>query len=73
MSQNTDARPAVQDLLNAIRGVFAKYTRSTREKAWDNGIQSADGRKAIDKLIKNPKVPIVGAYRFLKFKEWINR
>ena len=72
MASKTDARPATQDLLDAIRGVFAKYTRETRNKSWHDGIESASGKAAIQKLIKNPKVPIVGSYRFLKFKEWLN-
>jgi hypothetical protein len=71
MSSKSDSRPAVQDLIDAIRGVFSKYTRETRSKAWHDGIESTSGKAAIQKLIKNPKVPIVGAYRFLKFKEWI--
>ena len=67
-----DARPAVTDLISAIRGVFTQYTRETRDKAWHKGIESVDGKNAINKLIKNPNVPIVGQYRFLKFKEWLN-
>jgi len=71
LASKTDSRPAVQDLLDSIRGVFSKYTRETRSKAWHDGIESTSGKNAIQKLIKNPKVPIVGAYRFLKFKEWL--
>ena len=72
MSKVSDARPAVNDLLNAIRGVFKNYTRAAREKSWKQGIETAEGRNAINKMIKNPEVPVVGVYRFLKFKEWIN-
>lgn len=71
MASKTDSRPAVQDLIDAIRGVFSKYTRETRSKAWHDGIQSTSGKNAIDKMIKNPKVPITGTSRFLKFKEWL--
>jgi hypothetical protein len=67
-----DARPAVKDLIDAIRGVFKNYSRETRDKAWHKGILTQDGRKAIEKMIKNPKVPITGTSRFLNFKEWLN-
>ena len=73
MSKSSDARPAVKDLISVIRGVFQKYTRTTREKSWKDGIESADGRKTISRLINNPNVPTPGTYRFLKFKEWINQ
>lgn len=70
MSQKTDPRPAIQDLLDAIRGVFKKYSKPAREKSWQ-GIQSAEGRDSIQKLIKNPAAPVTGTSRFLKFKEWL--
>lgn len=72
MSKN-DARPAIKDLIDAIRSVFKKYTRETREKSWKNGIQSADGKNTIDKLIKNPNVPIIAPYKLLKFKEFVEQ
>ena len=72
-SKSSDARPAVKDLISAIRSVFQKYTRTAREKSWKDGIESAEGRKTVHRLINNPSVPVVGAYRFLKFKEWINQ
>lgn len=71
-SKGSDARPATKDLIGAIRGVFQNYTRTTRQKAWKNGIESAEGKQTISRLINNPNVPVVGIYRFLKFKEWFN-
>ena len=72
MSQVSDSRPAVKELISAIRGVFSKYTHEAREKAW-RGIQSTDGKNDINKLIRNPKVPITGTYRLIGFKEWFNQ
>jgi len=72
MSKN-DARTATVDLINAIREIFKKYTRETRIKSWKDGIESVDGKEAINKLIKNPSVPLIGIYRYLKFKEWLNQ
>jgi len=72
MSKN-DSRPAIQDLINSIRDVFKNYTRETRDKAWHKGILSSEGRNAINKMIKNPSVPITGTARFLKFKEWLDQ
>jgi hypothetical protein len=71
MASKSDARPATQDLIDSIRGAFQRYTRETRHKAWYDGVNSAQGKNAIEKLIKNPKVPIIGVYKFLKFKEWL--
>lgn len=71
-TSSNDARPAVQELIDSIRSVFKKYTKKTRDIAWHNGILSAQGKNAVDKMIKNPSVPIVGTARFISFKEWIN-
>lgn len=71
MNQKSDPRRAIQDLIDSIRNIFKNYSKSSRERAWE-GLQSPDGRKAVQKLIRDPRVPITGVSRFISFKEWIN-
>ncbi len=72
MAQKSDARPAIQDLLDAIRGVFKQYSKTAREQSWKS-IETGEGRSAVQKLIRDPKAPVVGTARFLKFKEWMDQ
>ena len=68
--KKSDARPGIQDLLDAIRGVFKKYSREAREKSWRD-VTTGEGLKAVHKMIRDPGVPIISPYRFQKFKEWL--
>lgn len=45
--------PAVEDMAKALVKVFAKYSRHTREDAWEQ-LTSVKGKKEVDKLLINP-------------------
>lgn len=66
----SDARPATSDLISNIRSVFKKYSKSARRKSWD-ALTSSEGKSIINKLINDPKTPVTGVPRLLKFKEWL--
>ena len=70
-SQKSDARKATKDLIDDIRGVFRRYTRSTRRKSWD-ALMSPGGKSVVNKLINDPKAPVTGIPRLLRFKEWLD-
>ena len=67
-----DARKATSELIGDIRGVFKKYTRSARRKSWD-ALTSSGGKSVVNKLINDPRAPVVGIPRLLKFKEWMEK
>lgn len=66
----SDPRQAISDMVFGLRDVFKKYDRSARKKAWDS-LQHGEGKKHMAGLIDNPSKPIVGVYKWLSFKEWI--
>jgi len=70
MNEKSDARPATKDLLDSIRGVFKHYSKSARRKSWD-ALMSPGGKSVVNKLITDPRAPVVGIPRLLRFKEWI--
>ena len=45
---NSNIKDAVVDIAKSLEGVFKKYTKNTREKAWKK-ITSKDGEKENDK------------------------
>jgi hypothetical protein len=66
-----DSRAAVQQLIDAIRGVFKNCSRGVRRKSWDS-LQSSDGKAVVNKLINDPKAVVSGTARLLHFKEWLS-
>jgi hypothetical protein len=54
---NSNIKDAVVDIAKSLEGVFKKYTKNTREKAWKK-ITSKDGEKEIKKIIIDPTRPI---------------
>lgn len=66
----SDPRQAISDMVFSLRDVFKKYDRHSRKKAW-NSLQNGDGKRHMGELIDNPGKPIVGVYKWLSFKEWI--
>lgn len=51
--KKTNLKDAIMDLARGIEIVFRKYTKSTREKAWDK-ITSKDGEREIKKILLDP-------------------
>lgn len=51
--KKTNLRDAIMDLARGIESVFRRYTRSTRDKAWEK-ITSKDGEKEIRKILLDP-------------------
>jgi hypothetical protein len=70
-SDKTFTRQAILDLAAAIKNVFKKYNRQTREKAWKKLI-SPQGQEDVDKLIKNLNKPL-SMFRRLQFAEWLDQ
>lgn len=51
--KKTNLKDAIIDLARGLESVFKKYTRSTREKAWDR-MTSKDGEREVRKIIADP-------------------
>lgn len=52
-NNQTNLKNAVVDLAKSLETVFKKYSRSTREKAWDK-LTSAEGEKEVKKILLDP-------------------
>lgn len=70
-NQKSDSRQATKDLVDSVRSVFKDYSKSARRKSWD-ALTSSAGKTVVNKLIADPKVPVIGISRLLSFKEWLN-
>lgn len=51
--KKTNLKSAIMDLARGIEAVFRKYTKSTREKAWEK-ITSRDGEREVKKILNDP-------------------
>ena len=69
MSDNTDRKTAILDIAKSLKGVFKKYSRSTREYAW-NQISNAKGKSQVHKLIVDPNINL-NTFQKLIFREWL--
>lgn len=49
----TNLKDAVVDIAKALESVFKKYSRSTREKAWER-VTGREGEKEIKKILVDP-------------------
>lgn len=70
MGDKTQLQNATTDMASALKDVFKKYTRQTREKAWSK-LTSQDGRREMDKLLQDPNRPL-SQFRKLNFAEWLH-
>ena len=70
MAQNSDSRKAINDIVDVLKGIFKRYSRTARRRAW-RSVTSSAGNKVIDRVINNPGVSTPGLDR-LAFKEWLN-
>lgn len=72
ITMNSDARPALEDLVRSIKSIFEKYTQHARGKAW-KALTSPKGKALINTLVPNPKRPTPGLRRLLSFREWMEQ
>lgn len=70
--QNSDARKTLKELVDEIKSVFKKHSRSARDRAWD-AVTSSRAQKEIKQLIVNPSKPIIGTSRWLSYREWVEQ
>jgi hypothetical protein len=68
---DTNLQKAILDIASNLKKSFAKYSRSTRDKAWKR-ITSADGEREIDKILLNPERQL-NTFQKLAFKEWMEK
>jgi len=71
MGQKSSQKEAIQDMMEKLAGVFKKYTRESRRKAWDK-LTNAKGKKEVNKILTNPYRPLNQFRKLaLSFKEWM--
>lgn len=51
--KKSSIKDAIMDLARSMESVFRKYTKNTREKAWDR-ITSKDGEREVRKILVDP-------------------
>jgi hypothetical protein len=66
----SDIKNAIVDMASSLAGVFKKYTRSTREKAWKD-LTDHRGQVEIKKILQDPSRPI-NTFQKLSFREWLD-
>lgn len=52
-NSKSNLKDAIVDIAKGLESVFKKYTRQTREKAWDK-ITSKSGEKEVKKILQDP-------------------
>lgn len=73
-SNQTNLKNAIVDLAKSLEGVFKKYSRSTREKAWER-VTSKRGEAEVKKILLDPKRQINTFQKLAteSFSEWVKR
>lgn len=66
---DTNIQKAVLDIAGSLEKSFRKFSKSTREKAW-NRITSAEGEREVKKIIQDPNRQL-NTFQKLAFKEWM--
>lgn len=66
---DSNIKSAIVDIASNLSKVFKKYTKNTREKAWDVLINK-EGEKELKKLLIDPSRPL-NIFTKLGFKEWL--
>jgi hypothetical protein len=74
---DTNVKDAIVDIAKSLETVFKKYSKNTREKAWDK-LTSKDGEKEIKKILVDPSRPINTFQKLatqkdesINFKDWL--
>jgi len=55
--KNSSLKNAIMDLARGLETVFKKYTRSTRNKAWEKMI-SKEGEKQVARILRDPSLTV---------------
>ena len=66
---DTNIQKAILDIAGSLEKSFRKFSKNTREKAW-NRITSAEGEREIKKIIQDPNRQL-NTFQKLAFKEWM--
>lgn len=69
-SIDSNRQKAIVDMASTLAKVFKKYTRNTRERAWDD-LHKPDGQREIKKILQDPDRSLNG-FPKLAFKEWLS-
>jgi hypothetical protein len=67
---DTNIKKAIVDMASSLSGVFKKYARQTREKAWKD-LTGSTGQREVQKLLQDPSRPI-NTFQKLSFREWLD-
>lgn len=70
----TNLKDAIVDLARSLETVFRKYSRGTREKAWER-LTSRKGEAEVKKILLDPKRQINTFQKLAteSFSEWMER
>jgi hypothetical protein len=68
-SIDTNTKKAIIDMASSLAGVFKKYTRSTREKAWKD-LTGSEGQHQMKKILQDPSRSL-NTFQKLSFREWL--
>lgn len=71
-SNKTNLKNAIVDIVKNLESVFRKYSRQTREKAWER-LTSKQGEKEMVKILNDPSRPVNTFQKLAtdSFKEWL--
>lgn len=70
MSQSSDARKTLKELVDGIKKVFKKHSRTARNRAW-NALTSKKAQSKMDQVIKNPSIVVNNTNSWLTYSEWV--
>lgn len=68
MTSNSDARKTLKELVDNIKRIFQKHSRSARSEAW-SALTTQEGEKEIKKLIQDPNRVVNSTSKWLNFKD----
>lgn len=73
-NNQTNLKDAIVDIAKSLETVFKKYTRSTRNKAWER-ITSKKGEAEVKKILLDPKKQVNTFQKLANesFSEWLER
>jgi hypothetical protein len=73
-NNQTNLKDAIVDIAKSLETVFKKYTRSTRNKAWER-ITSKKGEAEVKKILLDPKRQVNTFQKLANesFSEWLER
>lgn len=68
---DTNLQKAILDIAGNLEKSFRKFSKSTREKAWQR-LTGPDGDKQIKKILVDPNRQL-NTFQQLAFKEWLDK